>query len=34
VTVGNSNLINRAIDCFYVIYGERADVEKLEVEVD
>jgi hypothetical protein len=34
VTVGNSNLINRGIDCFYVIYGERADVEKLEVEVD
>jgi hypothetical protein len=34
VTVGNSNIVNRKTDCFYIVYAERADVEKLEVEVD
>jgi hypothetical protein len=32
VVVGNDNLISKKIDCFYVVYGERNDVEKLVVE--
>ena len=33
VTVGNGNILNKAINCFYVVYGERCDVEKLVVEI-
>lgn len=33
VIIGNDNLLRKEIDCFYVVYGERADVEKLIVEV-
>ena len=32
VTVGNGNILNKATNCFYVVYGERCDVDKLEVE--
>jgi hypothetical protein len=34
VTVGNENLLDKIINCYYVVYGERCDVEKLEVEID
>ena len=33
VIVGNGNILSKAINCFYVVYGERADVEKLVVEI-
>ena len=33
VTVGNGNLLSKAINCFYVVYGERCDVDKLVVEI-
>lgn len=32
IIVGNQNLFGNKIDCFYVVYGERVDVEKLVVE--
>ena len=32
VVVGNDNLMNKEINCFYIVYGERKDVDKLEVE--
>ena len=32
ITVANSNLVAKSIDCFYVVYGERCDVAKLDVE--
>ena len=32
VFVGGEN--NDKIDCFYTVYGERKDVEKLEVEYE
>lgn len=34
VFVGNDNLFGKGINCFYTVWAERADVEKLEVEVD
>jgi hypothetical protein len=33
IVVGNGNLLNKEIDCFYTIFAERKDVEKLEVEI-
>jgi hypothetical protein len=33
VYIFNDNLFNSSIDCFFTIYGERKDVEKLQVEV-
>ena len=33
VTVGNGNILSKAINCFYVVYGERVDVDKLVVEI-
>ena len=33
ITIGNGNILSKAINCYYVIYGERCDVEKLEVEI-
>jgi hypothetical protein len=33
ITIGNGNLLNKAINCFYVVYGERCDVEKLVAEI-
>jgi hypothetical protein len=33
VTVKNSNMLNKSIDCFYTVFAERCDVEKLQVEV-
>ena len=33
ITVANSNLVAKGIDCFYVVYGERCDVDKLQVEI-
>jgi len=32
VVVGNDNLLGKAIDCFYVVWAERKDVNKLTVE--
>lgn len=32
VFVKNSNLFNKTINCFYTVFGERVDVDKLEVE--
>ena len=32
ITIGNQNLFSNKIDCFYVVYGERVDVDKLVVE--
>jgi hypothetical protein len=32
IIVGNDNLFGKAVDCFYTVYGERADVDKLQVE--
>ena len=32
IIIGNDNLLAKAIDCFYTVYGERADVDKLQVE--
>jgi len=32
VIIGNSNLLNKEINCFYTIFAERRDVGKLEVE--
>jgi hypothetical protein len=34
VYIKNSNMLNKSIDCFFVVYGERCDVEKLKVEYD
>ena len=34
VVIGNSNLLGKDINCFYIVYAERADVEKLQVEVN
>lgn len=34
VTVANDNLWGRQIDCFYTVYAERRDIDKLEVESD
>jgi hypothetical protein len=34
VQIGNSNWFRRGIDCSYVVHGERADVEPLQVERD
>lgn len=34
VIVGNSNLFGKEINCFFVVYGERVDIAKLEVEVE
>jgi len=33
IVVGNGNLLNKEINCFYTIFAERKDVEKLEVEI-
>jgi hypothetical protein len=34
VTIANENVLDQHVDCFYVVYGERADVAKLVVEID
>jgi collagen type VII alpha len=33
VVIGNDNLFGKSIDCFYTVFGERCDVEKLVVEI-
>ena len=33
VHVGNDNMLSKNINCFYIVYAERKDVEKLEVEI-
>jgi hypothetical protein len=33
VHVGNGNMLSKNINCFYIVYAERKDVEKLEVEI-
>ena len=32
VVVANSNLLGKKIDCFYIVYAERADIDKIVVE--
>jgi collagen type VII alpha len=32
ITIKNSNLLNSSINCFYIVFAERKDVEKLVVE--
>ena len=32
IMIGNDNLINKKINCFYIVYGERKDVDKITVE--
>ena len=32
VTVGNDNLLSKSVNCFYTVWAERADVDKLVVE--
>tara|TARA_B100001248_G_scaffold254357_1_gene232651 strand:+ start:28555 stop:33660 length:5106 start_codon:yes stop_codon:yes gene_type:complete len=32
VTIGNDNVIKKEINCFYTIYGERKDIDKITVE--
>ena len=34
IVVANSNLINKNINCFFVVYAERIDIDKLVVELD
>lgn len=34
VIVGNDNLMSKAINCFYTVYAERKDVDKLTVEYE
>jgi hypothetical protein len=33
VVIGNENILSKTIDCFYIVFGERKDVEKLKVEI-
>jgi hypothetical protein len=33
ITIGNDNLFGKAIDCYFTVYAERNDIDKLEVEV-
>ena len=33
IFIGNDALFSNQVDCFYVVYGERKDVEKLQVEI-
>jgi hypothetical protein len=33
VVIGNENGLSSNIDCFYTVFGERKDVEKLKVEI-
>jgi hypothetical protein len=33
VVIGNDNLFSKDIDCFYTVWAERSDVEKLETEI-
>jgi hypothetical protein len=32
IVIGNSNLINKNINCFFIVYAERNDIDKLVVE--
>jgi hypothetical protein len=32
IVIGNDALLSNAVDCFYTVYAERADVDKLQVE--
>jgi len=33
IIIGNDNLFGKTVDCFYTVFGERCDVEKLVVEI-
>jgi hypothetical protein len=33
ITVGNGNTFSKAIDCYFTVYAERCDVDKLQVEI-
>ena len=32
IVVGNDNMINKSVNCFYVVWAERKDIDKLKVE--
>ena len=32
IIVGNENIFGKAVDCFYTVWAERADIDKLQVE--
>jgi hypothetical protein len=34
VIISNDNMLNKEVSCFYTVYAERIDVEKLQVEID
>lgn len=34
INIGNGNMVSKEIDCFYIVYGERKDVERFEVEYE
>jgi hypothetical protein len=34
VTIGNQNILNKTVDCFFIVFAERIDIDKLEVEID
>ena len=34
INIGNGNMVSKEINCFYIVYGERKDVEKIEVEYE
>ncbi len=34
IYIKSNNVLNRSIDCFYIVFAERDDVEKLKVEYD
>lgn len=34
VVVGNSNLMNKNVNCYFTVFAERVDVDKLVVEID
>ena len=34
IMIVNSNVINKKISCFFIVYGERCDIPKIKVEVE
>ena len=34
INIGNGNMVSKEIDCLYIVYGERKDVERFEVEYE
>ena len=34
INIGNGNMVSKEINCFYIVYGERKDVDRFEVEYE